>query len=317
MEISHPADSAPQAVTSEDEPQTVAPDEGRDLDAPPSYLLTNRTTDPDVDQPDEPAIKRPAPAPAVLALVEAAGDQETPEDLPLVIEALLFSAEEPPTVSALAQATNAPLDAVEQALDVLQAEDTGRGVRIQRNGATVRLVTAPQAAAFIERLLGLERPNRLSKAALETIAIIAYRQPTTRGAIEAVRGVSCDAPLNTLRSRELIQSVGQADTPGRPHLWATTARFLEHFGLSELAELPTLPSVPGRPTTQAAMNLVEARETELDGGPDASQTSDSDMAADSVIEGAETNEPAVVDPAYGATFNNPYADSGPAVASGD
>ena len=300
MEISHPTDSAPRSVDSDETASDSVPHEGRDLDTPPSYLLANRPGAKNVSHRQEPVPERPSPEPAILAFVEAAGDQETPQDLPLVIEALLFSAEEPPTVSALAQATNTPLDAVEQALDALQARDTGRGVRIQRNGATVRLVTAPQAAAFIERLLGIERPNRLSKAALETIAIIAYRQPITRGAIEAVRGVSCDAPLNTLRSRELVQSVGQADTPGRPHLWATTSRFLEHFGLSGLAELPTLPDVPGRPASQATMGLIVRSEARAQHETAASHETDSDSGTEGEV-GDDVD---------------PYADAGPAVASG-
>jgi segregation and condensation protein B len=283
------------------------PEDERDLDTPPSYMMAARSPATASDASEDPRIEHASPGPAVLALVEAAGDQETPADLPLVIEALLFSAEEPPTVSALAHATNAPLDAVEQALEALQADDSGRGVRIQRNGATVRLVTAPQAAAFIERLLGLERPNRLSKAALETIAIIAYRQPVTRGAIEAVRGVSCDAPLNTLRSRELVQSVGQADTPGRPHLWATTPRFLEHFGLSGIGELPTLPNVPGRPAGQATMGLVDRGDAIAD--PGAAALPDADADPNDVSD--------VDDAAYGTTFDDSYADAGPAVASGD
>ncbi len=307
METSHPPDPAPQSAASNDLTSVSAPAEERDLDTPPSYMMAARSAATAADASEEPSVEHASPQPAVLALVEAAGVQDTPNDLPLVIEALLFSAEEPPTVSALAQATNAPLDAVEQALEALQADDSGRGVRIQRNGATVRLVTAPQAAAFIERLLGLERPNRLSKAALETIAIIAYRQPVTRGAIEAVRGVSCDAPLNTLRSRELVQSVGQADTPGRPHLWATTPRFLEHFGLSELGELPTLPNLPGRPAGQATMSLVDRGDAISDPGAAAMPDTDADPNDVSDVD----------DAAYGTTFDGSYADAGPAVASGD
>ncbi len=296
MQIDHPTGTAPQVADSVDEPMVSAPEEGRDVDTPPSYLMEGRSAAAGADHRGESSADHGAPTPAVLALVEAANDQETPEDLPLVLESLLFSAEEPPTVSALAQATNAPRDAVEQALDVLQAEGAGRGIRIQRNGSTVRLVSAPQAAAFIERLLGLERPNRLSKAALETVAIIAYRQPVTRGAIEAVRGVSCDAPLSTLRSRELIQSVGQADTPGRPNLWATTPRFLEHFGLSGLTELPTLPEIPGRPAAQASMGLISSVGSTAQQGGEAPQTETAEIAPND----------------YAALEHD-----GPAVASGD
>lgn len=219
---------------------------------PPAFLLRQPAA------PRAAATSRNAPddlagRPAAIALLDAVEAAQAPPDLPLVIEALLLAAEEPPTVSHLARATYSPPDAVEAALETLERAAAGRGVRLQRAGAQVRLVTAPQAAPFVQRLLGLERPNRLSRAALETLAIVAYQQPVTRGAIERVRGVSCDAPLATLRGRELITSVGQADTPGRPHLWATTPRFLEHFGLRGLEELPSLPE----PLAAAAPSTVD------------------------------------------------------------
>ena len=212
---------------------------------PPAYLLRNASAaDPPGTPDDAPPGEEPQPVmPAVMALVEAGEQGESPQNLSLVVEALLFAAEEAPTVSQLAQATNVSRDAIEQALDELAAAEGG-GLRLQRSGNAVCLVTAPEAAPFIQRLLGLERPNKLSKAALETLAIVAYQQPVTRGAIERVRGVTCDAPLSTLRLRELIASVGQASTPGRPHLWATTPAFLDHFGLTDLSELPSLPGVP-------------------------------------------------------------------------
>ncbi len=197
-----------------------------------------------------------AVAPAALALVEN-GAPAAPADLPVIIEALLFAAEEPPTVSQLAAAMHVSRDAVEGALDELSAGARARGLRVQRSGQTVRLVTAAEAAPFIRRLLGLERPNKLSPAALETLAIIAYQQPLTRAAIERVRGVSCDAPLATLRRRQLVGSVGQSDAPGRPHLWATTPAFLDHFGLRDLAELPPLPGLSA-PAAQTPLPLPAA-----------------------------------------------------------
>lgn len=182
--------------------------------------------------------------------------QTATKDLSIIIEALLFAAEDPPTISTLAKITNTSKDSVDKAIKTLQTDAIKRGIRIQRDDIHVRLVTAPEATTYIEQLLGLERPNRLSKAALETIAIIAYQQPLTRSAIEAVRGVSCDAPLNTLRNRELIESVGQADTPGRPHLWTTTMRFLDHFGLSHLDELPALPNLTEDGNKRGKLNLL-------------------------------------------------------------
>ena len=189
--------------------------------------------------------------------------QTRTKDLSIIIEALLFAAEDPPTISTLAKITNSSKDSVNKAIKTLQADAIKRGIRIQRDDIRVRLVTAPEATTYIEQLLGLERPNRLSKAALETIAIIAYQHPLTRSAIEAVRGVSCDAPLNTLRNRELIESVGQADTPGRPHLWATTTRFLDHFGLSHLNELPPLPNATESGNDRGGINLLAQSKSPL------------------------------------------------------
>ena len=229
-----------------------APAEGQApvIDPPPAFLLAGADDGPaedaagDDDDVTAPQYEKHAGAqPPILALVEAASDRERPTDLPLAIEALLLVADEPPSIGRLALATNTPPDAVEQALATLEHRFAERGVRLQRHNGTVRLVTAPEAASFIERFLGLERPNRLSRAALETLAIIAYRQPVTRGDIDAVRGVASDGPLTTLRARDLIEAVGQREAPGRPNLYAVTPRFLEHFGLSALDDLPPLPDL--------------------------------------------------------------------------
>jgi len=104
----------------------------------------------------------------------------------------------------------------------------------------VQLVTAPEAASYVERFLGLEARTRLSRAALEALAIIAYRQPITRPEIEAIRGVSSDSVLRTLLRVGLIEEVGRASTVGRPILYGTTFEFLQHFGLRSLHELPDL-----------------------------------------------------------------------------
>ena len=242
--VAHPAASAPAPP-----PSTVH------SATPPDYLLR------DVAPP-----AAPATMPAVLALVEA-GAPEPARNLPLIIESLLFAADEPPTVSQIARAANVSRDAVEGALDELSATAPTRGLRLQRSGQTLRLVTAAEAAPFIRRLLGLERPNKLSKAALETLAIIAYQQPVTRGAIERLRGVCCDGPLATLRRRELVASIGQSDAPGRPHLWATTPAFLAHFGLHDLGELPPLPGLSG-PATQPALPLPAGAESRPAAGAD-------------------------------------------------
>jgi segregation and condensation protein B len=113
-------------------------------------------------------------------------------------------------------------------------------VRLQQSGDLVQLVSAPQTGVYVERFLGLEHPP-LTNASLETLAIIAYRQPMTRAGIESVRGVDCDGPIRTLLARGLIEEVGRAPVVGRPTLFGTTVRFLEYFGLERPDDLPPLP----------------------------------------------------------------------------
>jgi segregation and condensation protein B len=156
------------------------------------------------------------------------------------VESLLFVADAPVFVSRLAEALEVTSGQVEQALAELEAQITAGGLRLQRAGNRVQLVTAPEAASCVERFLGLEARTRLSRAALETLAIIAYGQPTTRPEIEAVRGVSSDSVLRTLLSVGLIEEIGRAPTVGRPILYGTTFEFLQHFGLRSMDELPPL-----------------------------------------------------------------------------
>jgi segregation and condensation protein B len=102
------------------------------------------------------------------------------------------------------------------------------------------MVTAPEVTSYVERFLGVEEDHRLSHAALETLAIIAYKQPITRHVLESIRGVNCDRALASLRARGLITEVGRAHAPGRPYLFGTTFRFLEYFGLEKPEDLPPL-----------------------------------------------------------------------------
>src|SRR5262249_46287729 len=112
-----------------------------------------------------------------------------------------------------------------------------RGIRIARLKDRIRMVTAPESAPYVQAFLGLEQTVRLSSAALETLAIVAFKQPVTRSQIEAVRGVNSDGVIATLEGRGLIEEVGQSDSPGHPLLYATTMSFLQHFGLESLEEL--------------------------------------------------------------------------------
>lgn len=160
------------------------------------------------------------------------------------VESLLFVADEPVSVGRLAEALEVTPGQVENALGELGTSYAGRGLRLQRAGSRVQLITAPEAACYVEKFLGLEARTRLSRAALEALAVIVYRQPITRPELEAIRGVSCDSVLRTLLSVGLIEEVGRAPTVGRPILYGTTFDFLQHFGLGGLEELPPLDEVP-------------------------------------------------------------------------
>ena len=180
----------------------------------------------------------------------AAGSGEEPppasvDALPALIEALLFVSDGPVEAGALAQALGVSRRRVEQALEPLAGSLGERGVRLQIGPEGVQLVTAPESAAHVEHFLGLEAKRRLSPAALETLAIVAYRQPVTRATVESIRGVNSDAAIATLRSRELIAVGGRAPGPGRASLFVTTQRFLEHFGLERPDQLPALDELGG------------------------------------------------------------------------
>jgi segregation and condensation protein B len=163
-------------------------------------------------------------------------------ELAQVLEAVLFAAPEPLTLDALRKGLGVNVARLEAAITRLAADlhEGNRGIRLQRHEATVQLVTAPVFAPELERFFGYQATQRLSPAALETLAIIAYRQPVTRPQIEAIRGVDSSGVLNTILGRGLVAEVGRLETAGHPILYGTTPAFLRHFGLTALAELPPL-----------------------------------------------------------------------------
>ena len=162
--------------------------------------------------------------------------------LPAILESLLLAAAAPVPLGELVDALDGPGRAeVVAALEALEAgyEREARGLRLVRVAGGYQLRTPPEHAPWIRRLLR-ERPPRLSRPMLETLAIVAYRQPCTRMEVEAIRGVDADAVLSSLLDRHLVRVVGRKDAPGRPLLYATTHEFLEVFGLPALDALPTL-----------------------------------------------------------------------------
>ena len=154
------------------------------------------------------------------------------------VEALLFVANLPVTASQIGEALNLPVKEVEAVLKELEELYQERGLSLQHYSDRFQLTTYAEYAQDVEKFLGLELTSRLSRAAIETMTIIAYRQPITRPAIESIRGVSSDGVMRSLLSRGLIQEVGRAEGPGRPILFSTTVDFLQHFGLNSLDELP-------------------------------------------------------------------------------
>jgi len=180
-------------------------------------------------------------------------------DLANRVEAVLFVAEKPVPRNELARIAGATSRQLDAALAELGAGYEGSGLRLQHDGDEWQIVTAPEMAPVVAAYLGADR-LRLSPASLETLAVVAYRQPITRAEVEAVRGVNCDQTIYTLMSRRLIEERGRKEGPGRPILYGTTWEFLECFGLTSLEQLPTVfgpegiapVPVPGGPAGEPA-----------------------------------------------------------------
>lgn len=155
------------------------------------------------------------------------------------LEALLFVAERPLTRREIATLAGADRDTVDARLGDLEVSLRDRGIRLLIDGDRVELATAPEGGALVARYVGVDA-IRLSPASLETLAIVAYRQPVTKAAIERIRGVDSDYTVRTLLHRRLIVELGRSDAPGRPFLYGTGFEFLERFGLASLEDLPVL-----------------------------------------------------------------------------
>ena len=169
-------------------------------------------------------------------------EEDTLENLTAIIEAILFVSGDPVRVDVLAHAMNLTVQELEQALaelrDHLALEN--RGIQLNRSGETVFLSICPKYAPQVELFLQPIQKQPLSQAVLETLSIIAYRQPVTKGDVEGVRGVKCDYSVQTLVNRGFIEECGRRETLGRPILYRTTDKFLQHFGIESLDELPSV-----------------------------------------------------------------------------
>lgn len=162
------------------------------------------------------------------------------ENLTAIIEAILFVAGDPVRVDVLAHSMNLTVIELEEALDTLRDHLSleNRGIQLNRSGDAVFLSICPKYAPQVELFLQPIRKQPLSQAVLETLSIIAYRQPVTKGDIESVRGVKCDYSVQALLNRGFIEECGRRETLGRPLLYKTTDKFLQHFGIETLDELP-------------------------------------------------------------------------------
>ncbi|MEK8023076.1 MAG: SMC-Scp complex subunit ScpB [Candidatus Hydrogenedentota bacterium] len=206
-----------------------------------------------------------------------------PEDLLAAIEALLLATGEPLPVKTMASLLKAPKNIVEAALAALKSsyEAPHHGLDIVEIAGGWQFGTKPDHAALIEKMLREVRKVRLSPAALETLAIIAYRQPVTRAEAEAIRGVNIDGVMKTLLDRELIRITGKKEEVGRPLLYGTTDAFLMHFGLKSLADLPPLSEFDEIAKAKADVMIEEQ-------GPDWHAISESQRdALDALTEAAE------------------------------
>ena len=185
-------------------------------------------------------------------------DQPPPEDVGTYVEALLFIAERPLTTAEVGELAGVPRLHAEAALSALgeRLEEDGRGLRLQRNEDAWQLVTAPEVGARLAEYASREEA-RLSAPALEALAVVAYRQPCTRGEVERVRGVDSDYVIRSLLHRRLIAEVGRRDTPGRPVLFGTTFAFLERFGLMSLDDLPPLSGAAAQLTATGALEPAD------------------------------------------------------------
>jgi segregation and condensation protein B len=215
----------------------------------------------------------PTPAVEPAPSIDPAPGDGSAVDEPLglteaTLEALLFVAERPLSRREIAQLAGVDRETVDARIGDLEISLVGRGIRLVASGDRVELATAPDAGRLIGRYVGADA-TRLSQAAIETLAIVAYRQPVTKSGVERIRGVDSDYTLRALLHRRLIVELGRAETPGRPYLYGTDFEFLERFGMASLDELPPLDA-------EVAARLVEATDAEPgqepDDGADASGT---------------------------------------------
>ena len=199
-------------------------------------------------------------------LADAVELDSAPAELTVAqLEALLFVAERPLARREIAALAGVDQTTVDARLGDLEVSLARRGIRLVLAGDRVELATAPEAGALIARYVGADAVH-LSPASLETLAIVAYRQPVAKSAIERIRGVDSDYTIRTLLHRRLVVELGRSDAPGRPFLYGTGFEFLERFGLTSLEELPPLDvDVAARLAEEGGVAVATDRDDRADG----------------------------------------------------
>ena len=233
-----------------------------------------------------------------------------PKSLQEIVGSLLFASETPLTASELRESVRA-VDAEEgetaELMDVYRTctskeidealrglekalEVAGCGFRLVCAGGAYRLQTEPSCGRYVRAMLKLDRPSRLGRASLETLAIIAYRQPLTKSEIEEIRGVDVSANIKTLMDMQLIRLVGKSELPGHPFLYGTTAAFLEHFGLSSLQQLNELDPTLQRSNPKKKAEAYKRKDDKKDAQPELPVESEEQPPAAEDAEPAEGDE---------------------------
>ena len=254
-----------------------------------------------VEAPAETPAEVPAEVPVDAAEADAPAEERKPTPMPKpkepkiplpsslqeIVGALLFASQTPLTITDLRQSIRGVEPAegdnvevmgvyqscttreVEQAVHGLEKEleRAGCGFRLVCAGGAYRLQTAPTCGRYVRALLKLDRPNRLSRASLETLAIVAYRQPITKSEVEQIRGVAVDTIMKTLVDLQLVRLVGRSELPGHPFLYGTTPLFLEHFGLASLSELNAIDPTLQRSNPRERAKLFVKKEKPKDEEP--------------------------------------------------
>jgi len=256
--VSEPEDSSQDEAQADAERSAQAPENGgRDIKAD-----ARQESSSDKRQSEIPSSQSLAPDPDPLV------PGPSPLDPAQVIEALLFAADAPVKLSRLAELAEVSPETARAVIDGLNAtyQEAGRAFRVQRVAQGFQLYTMPAYAEFVRRLYQHQYTHRLSRAALEVLAIVAYKQPVTRPEVEQLRGVDCSGPLVTLLERRLIATYGRASRPGNPFLYRTTPEFLRYFGLAGLEDLPRMEEIG---------EFLARREA----GPDAGETDKTETLA--------------------------------------